>query len=122
MNSHPSRASDSLNGQPAPAAGIGSEQPKAGRQFFNGALEFFSVPEALQMIAGASKTGVLTYSFPDARLNVRLALRNARIVGASGQGVPRLSETLLQLGVAPTTVGALGLQISRAAGDRKSVV
>ena len=120
MNSHPSRANDPLDGQPA-VAGSGSEQPKAARQFFNGALEFFSVPEALQMIAGASKTGVLTYSFPDSSLNVRLALRNARIVGASGQGVPRLSETLLQLGVLPATVGALGLEISRAAGSAAQV-
>jgi peroxiredoxin len=93
--------------------GTSSAQP----QQFNGKLQLFSVPEALQMITGGAKSGVLTYKFPNKNLDFHIAVKNGRIVGASGKSIPRLSEALLQLGVPAATVGGLGLELSRTRGS-----
>ncbi len=82
-------------------------------QQIGGSLQVLGVPDALQMISSAGKTGVLGFAFTDSNLDLRLAFKDGRIGGLSGKSVPRLSEVLLRQGVSPVTVGQLGLSLAQ---------
>jgi peroxiredoxin len=85
-------------------------------QQLGGSLQVLGVPDALQMISSAGKTGVLRFAFTDSSLDLRLAFKDGRVGGLSGKSVPRLSEVLLRQGVSPVTVGQLGLSLAKS-GD-----
>ena len=80
---------------------------------FSGTLQLFSVPESLQLISSAGKSGVLAFGFDNAELEFRVAFENGRVVGVNGKNVPRLSEALLRLGVSANLVGQVGLELSQ---------
>ena len=80
---------------------------------FSGTLQLFSVPESLQLISSAGKSGVLSFGFDNPDLDFKVAFRNGRVVGVNGKNVPRLSEALLRLGVSATVVGQVGLELSQ---------
>ena len=80
---------------------------------FSGTLQLFSVPESLQLISCAGKSGVLAFGFENADLDFKVAFKNGRVVGVNGKNVPRLSEALLRLGVSATIVGQIGMELSQ---------
>jgi peroxiredoxin len=79
-------------------------------QQFTGTLQLFSVPEAIQFLAGAGKSGLLRFSTPNPNLELRLHLNAGRIVSVSGRSVPRLSDVLSRQGVPADAVARLGAE------------
>ena len=82
-------------------------------QTFSGTLEILSVAEVLQLVSSSQKTGVLRFIPNNTNLELKLALREGRLIGISGRSVPKLADVLLKFGVSAQTVGQLGGALSQ---------
>jgi peroxiredoxin len=80
---------------------------------FGGTLEILSVAEVLQLISNSKKTGVLRFAPTNPNLELKIALRDGRVVGVSGRSVPKLADVLLKFGVSPQVVGSLGAELTQ---------
>jgi peroxiredoxin len=77
-------------------------------QTFGGTLDVLGIPEVLQLVSSSRKTGVLRFAPSHPELELKLALRDGRVVGVTGRSVPKITDVLLRFGVPPQTVGQLG--------------
>jgi peroxiredoxin len=77
-------------------------------QTFTGTFEVLGISEVLQLVSQGQKTGVLRLVPTNSNLELKIALRDGRVVGVSGRCVPKLADVLLKLGVSPKVVGTLG--------------
>jgi thioredoxin-dependent peroxiredoxin len=80
---------------------------------FGGTLEVLGVSEVLQLISSSKKTGVLRFAPSNPNLELKLAVRDGRVVGVSGRSVPKLADVLLKFGVSPQIVGTLGAALTQ---------
>ncbi len=82
-------------------------------QTLAGTLDVLGVAEILQLFSSGQKTGVLRLTPKNQQLELKLALREGRLVGVSGRSVPKLADVLLKFGVPAQTVGELGFAMSQ---------
>ncbi len=80
---------------------------------FGGTLEVLGISEVLQLVSSSKKTGVLRFTPNNPNLELKLALRDGRVVGVSGRSVPKLADVLLKFGVSPQVVGSLGAALTQ---------
>ena len=76
-----------------------------------GQLGFLSLAEVFNIIASSRKTGILTLRFETQTLT--LAFLQGRLGGINGDGVPRISDALLSLGIPAERVGLLGQGLAK---------
>jgi Domain of unknown function (DUF4388) len=80
-------------------------------QTFSGTLDLLSLPELLQLVSNSKKTGVLRVLPSNPSLELKIALREGRLVGVTGRSVPKITDVLLRIGVSPQLVGTLGVAL-----------
>ncbi|MEY4530311.1 MAG: hypothetical protein RLZZ156_1032 [Deinococcota bacterium] len=86
---------------------------------FGGTLEVLGVSEVLQLVSSGKKTGVLRFAPSNPNLELKLALRDGRVVGVSGRSVPKLADVLLKFGVSPQVVGSLGAALTQSKNPQR---
>lgn len=82
-------------------------------QVFSGTLDVLGISEVLQLVSSSRKTGVLRFVPKQPELELKIALRDGRVVGVVGRSVPKITDVLLKFGVPAQTVGRLGAALSQ---------
>jgi peroxiredoxin len=82
-------------------------------QTFSGTLDLLGVSEILQLVSSSQKTGVLRFIPDNPDLELKIAVRDGRVVGVTGRSVPKITDVLLKFGVPAQTVGALGAALNQ---------